>query len=90
MALFLERVASVSRSTESLPSSNRSSGTSVIIGPDVNGCVFKLGIGGGCCECVEPGITVTTLRMLVVVVLSDGNIRASDGLLFNAVIPTTK
>lgn len=64
----------------------RSSDNSVMIGPDteLNGCVFKFGMGG--CACV-PGKTVTTLIMFVVVdAFSVGRIRASDGLLFSAEI----
>lgn len=62
-----------------------SSGTSVIIGPELNGCVFKFKIGG--VVVCTPGNTVTTLIILaVVVVLSVGIIRAIDGLLFRAVI----
>lgn len=75
----------------SLPiSDDRSSDNSVMIGPDVlNGCVLKFGIGGGGgggCTCV-PGKTVTTLIIFdVVVVLSDGIMCASDGLLFRAIV----
>lgn len=75
------RGTSESTSVKSLALSFLSFGTSVIIGPELNGCVFKFGIGGA--ECV-PGKTVTTFIILAVA-LSGGSIRASDGLLFNAV-----
>lgn len=64
----------------------RSSDNSVMIGPEteLNGCVFKFGMGG--CTCV-PGKTVTTLIMFVVVdAFSVGRMRANDGLLFSAKI----